>query len=110
MFEATNSVESSVLGLQKAKSAFPSTKELNFRESKLRLPLVGIPSKALLQALSIDTDKIICSFFMALVHLFAALEEADYQVLSATKKLDDDNLIEDNSWSIYSLIRRRKIR
>ncbi len=60
---------------------------------------------------AIDTDKIICNFILAIVYLFVALEEADYQVLIAAEKNEDEFANSTNfydSWSLKSLISHQR--
>ena len=52
----------------------------------VKLEKISIPVKEIIRALSIDTDKIICTFILAIAYLFVALEEVDYQILSFLNK------------------------
>ncbi len=83
--------------------------DIAFSIDKVRLPLIGVRDKVTIKELAVNTDKIICSFLMALVYFFVAIEEADYQVFSASNDFSKDDLkytqMKDE-WSIWSFFNR----
>ena len=89
------------LNMDESNSFFKQTRKWN---------LFGIPLDRLIHAVGVNTDTIICHFLIAFAYLFVALEEADYQVLSA---LDQDSgnfktdISDRDEWSLKSLAIKR---
>jgi len=81
---------------------------MNKDRSIIKFALLGIPVDKLISVLKFDTDKIICNFIFALLYLFVALEEVDYQILAASKKSLSNTLVDDLYWPLPSMFFQNK--
>ena len=52
-----------------------------------------------------STEKVILFFLISLIYLFSALEEADWNILSSSEKVNH-NVYDNSLWSIYKLIKK----
>ena len=87
----------------------PKKTGIKFKTDKVKLPLLGLSTQKLV-GFGIDTNWIISNFILALIYLFVALEEADYQILSASKTSENENfdmLDENDPWALKSLLFRQ---
>ncbi len=99
MLEAPTSSLTSVLQNDQNSEGDLVEIEFKFSTNNVKLSSSGNAS----QQNIFDFDRIICWFLILLSYLFVALEEADYQVLSASLDADNQDTISDDSWSLMNL-------
>ncbi len=100
MLDSQASSKISVLEKGQAQDQNLSEKEVKFATNNVRLS----SSSASFEGKIFDFDGVICWIVICICYLFAAIEEADYQVLSASVDSNNQDVIDDDSWSLISLL------
>ncbi len=100
MLEAPATSQTSSLGKAQNLESNLSEKEVKFATNNVRIS----SSHDSFQSNIFDFDKIICAIIIVIGYLFVALEEADYQILSASCDANSEDIISNDSWSLGSVL------